>query len=133
MEHVLRELKGKCCMVYIDDVVVYSKNKQDHLQHLQQVFNCFHKAGLTLNLKKCNFIQKSLTFLGHVVSREGIKTDPTKVLAVSSFPILQSLKDVQRFLGMAGWHHWFIPSFSEKAAPLHALKQKNSTWIWTDQ
>lgn len=133
MEHVLRELKGKCCMVYIDDVVVYSKNKQDHLQHLQQVFNCFHKAGLTLNLKKCNFIQKSLTFLGHVVSREGIKTDPTKVTAVSSFPIPQSLKEVQRFLGMAGWYHRFIPSFSEKAAPLHALKQKNSTWIWTDQ
>lgn len=130
MEHVLRELKGKCCMVYIDDVVVYSKNEQEHLQ---QVFKCFHKAGLTLNLKKCNFIQQSLTFLGHVVSREGIKTDPTKVLAVSAFPIPQSLKDVQRFLGMAGWYHRFIPSFSEKAAPLHALKQKNSTWSWTDQ
>lgn len=63
MEHVLRELKGKCCMVYIDDVVVFSKNKQDHLQHLHQVFSCFHKVGLTLNLKKCNFIQKSLMFL----------------------------------------------------------------------
>lgn len=133
MEHVLRELKGKCCMVYIDDVVVFSKNKQDHLQHLQQVFQCFHKAGLTLNLKKCNFIQKSLTFLGHVVSSDGIKTDPTKVSAVSSFPIPQSLKDVQRFLGLAGWYHRFIPRFSEKAAPLHALKQKNSTWAWTDQ
>lgn len=53
--------------------------------------------------------------------------------AVSSFPIPQSLKDFQRFLGMAGWYHRFIPSFSEKAAPLHALKQKNSTWVWTDQ
>ncbi|GAA6104764.1 protein turtle homolog B-like [Tachysurus ichikawai] len=133
MEHVLRELKGKCCMVYIDDGVVFSKNKQDHLQHLQQVFNCLHKAGLTLNLKKFNFIQKSLTFLGHVVSSEGIKTDPAKVSAVSSFPVPQSLKDVQRFLGLAGWYHRFIPKFSEKAAPLHALKKMNSTWTWTDQ
>ncbi len=133
MEYVLRELKGKCCMVYIDDVVVFSKNKEDHLQHLHQVFRCFHKAGLTLNLKKCNFIQKSLTFLGHVVLSEGIKTDPAKVSAVSSFPIPQSLKDVQRFLGLTGWYHRFIPKFSEKAAPLHTLKKKNSTWTWTDQ
>lgn len=133
MEHVMQELKGKCCMVYIDDVVFFSKNKQDHLQHLHQVFSCFHKAGLTLNLKKCNFIQKSLMFLGHVVSSAGNKTDPAKVSAVSSFPISQSLKNVQRFLGLAGWYHWFIPKFSEKAAPLHTLKEKNSTWTWTDQ
>lgn len=133
MDHVLRELKGKCCFVYIDDVVVYSRNETEHLQHLSLVFKCFHEAGLTLNLKKCNFIQRALTFLGHVVSGEGIKTDPSKVAAVSEFPVPQSLKDVQRFLGLAGWYHRFIPHFSEKAAPLHALKQKMATWIWTEQ
>ncbi len=133
MESGLRELKGKCCMIYIDDVVIYSKSEQEHFQHIQQVFQCLSKAGLTLNLKKCNFIQKSLMFLGHIVSGQGIKTDPSKVLAVSAFPKPQSLKDVQRFLGLAGWYHRFIPYFSEKAAPLHALKQKNSTWTWTEQ
>lgn len=133
MEHVLREVKGKCCMVYIDDIVVYSKTMAEHLQHLQQVFTCLHKAGLTLNLKKCNFIQRSLAFLGHIVSDEGVKTDPSKVSAVNSFPIPQSIKDIQRFLGLAGWYHRFFSHFSEKAAPLHALKQRNSTWIWTEQ
>ncbi len=133
MEHVLREVRGKCCMVYIDDIVIYSKTMAEHLQHLHQVFTCLHKAGLTLNLKKCNFIQRSLAFLGHIVSDEGIKTDPAKISAVKSFPVPQSIKDVQRFLGLAGWYHRFIPHFSEKAAPLHALKQKNSTWIWTEQ
>ncbi len=133
MEHVLRELKGKCCLVYIDDVVVFSQSEEEHLHHLSQVFHCFHDAGLTLNLKKCNLIQKSLTFLGHIVSGDGIKTDPSKVAAVKSFPVPQSIKEVQRFLGLAGWYHRFIPNFSEKAAPLHALKRKNSTWSWTEQ
>lgn len=82
MEYVLRDLKGKCCMVYTDDVVIYSKDEQEHLQHIQQVFHCLAKAGLTLNLKKCNFIQISLMFLGHIVSGEGIRTDPDKVLAI---------------------------------------------------
>lgn len=133
MEHVLRELKGRCCLVYIDDVVVYSQNELEHMQHLKQVFKCLHDAGLTLNLKKCNFIQRALTFLGHIVSGDGIKTDPSKVAAVNEFPVPQSLKDVQRFLSLAGWYHRFIPHFSEKAASLHALKQKKATWIWTEQ
>uniref|UniRef100_A0A8C1PDC5 Gypsy retrotransposon integrase-like protein 1 n=4 Tax=Cyprinus carpio TaxID=7962 RepID=A0A8C1PDC5_CYPCA len=133
MEHVLRDLKGKCCMIYIDDVVIYSKDEQEHFKHIQQVFHCLSKAGLTLNMKKCNFIQKSLKFLGHLVSGDGIRTDPDKVSAIRLFPTPQSLKEVQRFLGLAGWYHRFIPNFSEKAAPLHALKQKNTTWIWSEQ
>lgn len=132
MEHVLRELKGKCCLVYIY-VVVYSENEEKHLKHLDQVFSCLANAGLTLNLQKCNFFQTSLTFLGHLVSGDGVKTDPSKVSAVREFPVPQSLKDVQRFLGLAGWYHRFIPNFSDKAALLHALKQKKSTWSWTNE
>lgn len=74
-----------------------------------------------------------MTFLGHIVSAEGIKTDPAKVAAVQDFPTPQSIKDVQRFLGLAGWYHRFFPNFSAKAAPLHALKQKKASWIWTEQ
>lgn len=98
MEFVLKDIRGKCCFVYIDDIVVYSKNEQEHLPHLDQVFNCLQQSGLTLNLKKCNLVQRSLTFLGHVVSSEGIKTDPSKVEAICDFPVPQSLKDLQRFL-----------------------------------
>ncbi|GAA6083808.1 uncharacterized protein ftr06 isoform X1 [Tachysurus ichikawai] len=79
MECVLREVKGKCCFVYIDDIVVYSKNENEHLLHLSQVFSCLHQAGLTLNLKMCDMMQRSLTFLGLVISGEGIKTDPAKI------------------------------------------------------
>ncbi len=131
MEYVLKDIKEKCCFVYIDDIVVYSKNEEEHLQHLRQVFNCLHQAGLTLNLKKCNLVQRSITFLGHVVSGEGVKTDPAKIAAICGFPVSQALKEVQRFLGLAGWYHRFIPNFSEIAAPLHALKKKQSIWTWT--
>lgn len=111
MEHVLT----KCCMVYIDDAVVYSGSMLEHLQHVHQVFTCRHKARLTRNLKKCYFIQRSLAFISHIVSGDGVKTDPSKVSAVKSFPI-QSIKDVQRFLGLAAGTT-LIPHFSKKAAP----------------
>lgn len=112
--------------VYIDDVVVYSKNEEEHIYDLTQVFQCLPKAGLTLNLRKCNFMQRNITYLGHVISAEGVKTDPNNVSAINNFPTSQSLNDVQRFLGLAGWYHCFIPNFSTTAAPLHALKQKKS-------
>ncbi|RXN05657.1 reverse ribonuclease [Labeo rohita] len=69
---------------------------------------------------------------GHIVSAEGVKTDPEKVNAVENFPVPTSVKEVQRFLGMAGWYHRFIKDFSSKAAPLHALKKKGTKWNWTE-
>jgi len=130
MELVLRDLKGKNCFVYIDDIVVYSKTEEEHLTHLKAIYHCLYKAGLTLNLQKCNLMQRSLIFfLGHVVSSDGIQTDPGKVEAVTKFPVPQCLKEVQRFLGLAGWYQKFIDSFSEKAAPLHALKKKRSNMV----
>jgi len=107
-------------MVYIDDIVVYSKTMAEHLQYLNQVFTWLYKAGLTLDLKKCNFIKRSLAFLGHIVFDEGVKKDPSKVFVFNTFFISQSIKDVQRFLGL----EQLIPNFSEKATSLHALKQK---------
>ncbi len=95
MEFMLKDLKGKMCFVYIDDIVVYSKTEKEHLNHLKEVLKCLSKAGLTLNLQKCNRMQKSLKFLGHVISAEGIKTDQDKVDSVANFPVPKSLKEVQ--------------------------------------
>ena len=133
METVLRELIGKFCFVYIDDIVIYSQNDQQHLQHLREVFSRLHGAGLTLNLGKCNLFQRSLTFLGHEVSGEGIHTETKKIDSVLSFPTPSSVKDVERFLGIAGWYHRYIDRFSERAAPLNALKKKGTPWVWTSE
>ena len=133
METVLRGLIGKFCFVYIDDIVIYSQSDQQHLQHLREVFSRLQDAGLTLNLGKCNLFQRSLIFLGHEVSGEGIHTEAKKVDSVLSFPTPSSVKDIERFLGIAGWYHRFIHRFSERAAPLNALKKKGTPWVWTSE
>lgn len=95
MEQVLREHKNKCCMVYIDAIIVYSPDIQTHLHHLKQVFHSLHKAGLTLNLKKCKFICSSLDFLGHTITADRVKVNSDKVDAIRTFPTPKSLKEVQ--------------------------------------
>ncbi len=131
MNNILRDYIGKFCFVYLDDIVIYSKTVQDHFQHLKQLFGKLEVSGLTLNLKKCSMLQKTITYLGHVVSEEGVHTEASKVKAVQDFPAPKNLKEVQRFLGLASWYHRFISHFSEQAAPLYALKAKNATWDWT--
>ncbi len=117
MEQVLREHKNRCCMVYIDDIIVYSPDIQTHRQHLKQVFSSLHTAGLTLNFK---FICASLDYLGHTITADGVKVNSGKVDVVKSFTTPTSIKELQRFLGLAAWYHRFISDFSIKAAPLHA-------------
>ncbi len=133
MEQVLREHTNRCCMVYIDDIIVYSPDIQTHLQHLKQIFSSLHTAGLTLNLKKCKFICSSLDYLGHTITADGVNVNSDKVDAVKSFPTPNTVKELQRFLGLAAWYHRFISDFSTKAAPLHSLKKKGAKWIWTDE
>lgn len=131
MNNVLRDYMGEFCFVYLDDIVVYSKTIQDHFQHLKLLFAKLQDSGLTLNLKKCSMLQRTITYLGHVVSEEGVRTEDTKIKAVQDFPVPKNLKEVQRFLGLASWYHRFISHFSERAAPLYALKGKNAIWNWT--
>ena len=131
METALGELKGTICFVYLDDIIIYSKTRQKHIQDLQQVLDKLREAGLTVNLKKSNFCQTSLKFLGHIVSATGIEVDPAKTLAVQDLPVPSNLKALQRFLGMAGWYHRYVPNFSQIADPLNALKRKGVKFKWT--
>jgi len=126
MNNILRDYLGKFCFVYLDDIVIYSNSIQDHFQHLKQLFAKLEASGLTLNLKKCSMLQKTITYLDHVVSEGGVRTEASKVKAVQDFPVPKNLKEVQRFLGLASWYHRFIFHFSERAAPLYALKAKDA-------
>ncbi|KAI2647959.1 Retrovirus-related Pol polyprotein from transposon 17.6 [Labeo rohita] len=131
MERVLGDLRGKVCLVYLDDIIIFSPNKDQHFQDLQLVLNKLREAGLTVNMKKSKFFQSTLKFLGHIVSEEGIQVDSEKTQAIRDFPIPPNLKSLQRFLGMAGWYHRFVPNFSQIAEPLTALKRKGARFKWT--
>ena len=101
-------LQWSRCLVYLDDVVVPGKSFEDHLQNLKYVLDCFRSAGLKLNLSKCKFGRREVTFLGHVVSAQGVAADPAKLSKVASWPQPQSQRDVQQFLGFASYYHRFI-------------------------
>lgn len=133
MEIVLRELLGKRCFVYIDDIIVYSPSMTQHFLDIESILQRLQTAGLTLNLKKCKFCRQEINFLGHVVNGQGITADPSKVEAIRTYPVPRNLKEVQRFLGLAGWYHRFVPDFSRIAEPLNTLKKKGHSFQWTSQ
>lgn len=99
MNFVLQPLLRKCVVVFLDDVLIYSKNMDEHMQHLRQVFQLLKEHKLHLKLSKCSFAQDKLEFLGHVISRNGVATDPKKMEIVKRWSVPHCVKDIRSFLG----------------------------------
>ena len=104
MDSVLAGLQWTTCLVYIDDVIILGKSFDDHLYNLSQVFNRLQQAGLKLQPGKCALVQRKVSFLGHVISPEGIATDPDKTSKVALWPNPTCRRDVQQFLGLANYY-----------------------------
>ena len=133
MECVLRSLNWRIALIYLDDVLVYSRTFSDHLDHLRLVFDRFREAGLKLKPKKCHFGQKSVKFLGHVISKHGVQPDPDKIKAIKEYPVPRKVKDVRAFLGLANYYRKFVKDFAKIAGPLHDLTKKALKFQWTDE
>jgi len=131
METVLTGLLWDSCFVYIDDLLVCSSTFQEHLQHLRQVFTRLRQAGLRLKARKCLFLREEVPYLGHVVTKEGIKPDPAKTEKVQHFPVPVSVSQVRQFLGLASYYRRFVPEFSKIASPLHSLLKRDAVFCWT--
>ena len=119
--------------VYLDDILVFSKNLNEHLEHLRLVIQRLVEVGLKLKPSKCKFAQHELEYLGHVVSREGLRTNPNLTEAVVDFPRPQSVRDVRRFLGLASYYRRFILHFAKIARPLHKLTCKDTRFDWSPE
>jgi hypothetical protein len=118
MNTVLGKLTWDQCMVFIDDIVVYSRSWDEHISSLRLVFEKLREAGITLKLAKCNFGADHVKFLGHVVSREGVGPDPEKIKAIRELELPTTLKALKSFLGMTGWLRKFIKDYAKIAAPM---------------
>ncbi|KAI2646678.1 Transposon Tf2-8 polyprotein [Labeo rohita] len=121
LNDVLRDMLGRWCYAYLDDILIYSKTLEEHTQHVRAVLRRLLAHQLYCKLEKCAFHQHSTTFLGFVISPQGVAMDPQKLEAVRSWPLPSSLKQLQRFLGFANFYRRFIQGFSATAAPLTAL------------
>ena len=121
---MLSGLQWSNCLVYLDDIINLGKSFSHHLTNLQQVFDRLQQAGLRLQPAKCVLCKQSFTFLGHVISPEGIAADTAKTDKVANWPLPTYRKDVQQFLGLANYYRRFIRNFASIAKPLHRLTEK---------
>ena len=131
MDLVLAGLQWSHCLVYLDDVIILGASFDEHLASLQLVFDRLQKAGLRLQPKKCHFLKHRVQYLGHIVSDEGVQVDPAKLDKVAAWPTPTSTKEVQQFLGLAGYYRRFIRDFAKIARPLHKLTEHKATFKWT--
>ncbi|KAL0149260.1 hypothetical protein M9458_055494, partial [Cirrhinus mrigala] len=130
---VLRDMVNRFVFVYLDDILIFSSSLQVHAQHVRQVLKRLLENQLYVKAEKCVFHTKSVSFLGHIISAEGIKADPAKVRAVAEWPTPDSRKALQRFLGFANFYRRFIRNFSLVAAPLTALTSPKIPFRWNCQ
>ncbi|KAJ9529072.1 hypothetical protein QJQ45_007118 [Haematococcus lacustris] len=131
MNEAFAEVINDCALVYLDDILVMSKDSEEHLVHLRRVFDLLRKNKFYAKLSKCEFMQRTLKFLGHIISAHGISVDPCKVTAISEWPVPTSLKTLQSFLGAANYVRKFVHNFSTIAAPLTNLTgPKKESFPW---
>ena len=133
MENVLRGLQWETCLIYMDDIIVPGSSFDEEIDRLAVVFTRLQNANLKLKPSKCALFQTCVNFLGHVVSQEGIQTDPQKNTAVKDWPTPKSSLQVKSFLGLASYYRGFIEGFAAIARPLHRICEKGSKFTWSEE
>ncbi|MCG7878320.1 MAG: hypothetical protein JAY78_18545, partial [Candidatus Thiodiazotropha taylori] len=148
MEHCMGEVNLRDCLIYLDDIIIFSSTVDEHLERLEAVFSRLAQHNLKLKASKCEFLRSKVTYLGHVVSEDGIETDPEKTEAIKTWAVPKSVKDVRSFLGFTGYYRKFIKNYAKIARPLNDLlighctsgkgkktksKLKKSPFIWEEK
>ncbi|XP_074369633.1 uncharacterized protein LOC141711091 [Apium graveolens] len=133
MNRIFKEYLDKFVIVFIDDILIYSKTKEDHAEHVRTALEILRKKTLYAKLSKCEFWLHEVQFLGHIVSNEGIKVDPAKIEAITNWERPRTPTEVRSFLGLAGYYRRFVQNFSRIATSLTKLIRKNEKFIWNDK
>jgi transposase InsO family protein len=132
IDQLFGDVKGKFVFNFLDDLVVYSKSLEEHDSHLRIILGRLQGAGFTLNPGKITLAACEIQYLGHLISAQGIRVLPDRITAIQNFPPPCNLRSVRRFVGMVGFYARFIPDYSRRAEPLHALKRKGAKFVWSE-
>ena len=121
MESCLGEMHLKWCIIYLENIIVFSKMPEEHIERLRGVFAKLSAAGLRLKPSKCEFFKSHIAYLGHIVSKDGIETDQKKITAIKEWPVPKTVTEVRSFFGFTNYYHTFIPKYAHIALPIHQL------------
>ena len=125
-------LKGlKFAMTYLDNIIIFSQDESQHLEHLEIVFSHLREAGLKMKCSKCDFFKSEIHYLGHLISPEGISPLPNKLDSIKHMPAPNSTKEIKQFLGLTGYYRKFVPRFADISRPLTTLTKKDAKFEWT--
>ena len=120
-------------MGYLDDIIIFSKTEEEHLQHLEEIFVRLRKFGLKIKCEKCSFFKKHIQYLGHLVSEKGFEPLPEKLESIRKMPALRTAKEVKQFLGLIGYYQKFVPRFMDISRAMTKLTCHNVVFEWTDK
>ena len=125
MNTILRKENWQICLIYLDDILIFSKTFEEHMKRLDAVLSKLHESGIKLSPKKCNFFMSELCYLGHKISRSGIETDPSKISVLRKWPIPSTIHELRSFLGFTNYYRRFINHYSELTKNLEELIKGN--------
>jgi hypothetical protein len=132
MNYVQRSFIAKFVVVYFDDILIFSKTIEEHVDHIQQVLDVLRKDKLYANIVKCTFCTDQVVLLGFVVSGQGIRVDESKVKAIKEWPTPTNVSQVRSFHGLAGFYRWIVNDFGTVAAPHNKLTTKGVAFKWSE-
>jgi hypothetical protein len=133
VDKVFNQREKEFTIAYIDDIIIFSQTWKEHLEHIELALKRLKTANLKIRLKKCYFGKRSADYLGFVISGEGIRSNPAKVIQVQKMSPPANLSEVRAFLGMVGYYSKFVPDLSKIALPLYQLMRKDIKFNWTTQ
>ena len=133
MNRIFRPWLDKFIVVFIDDILIYSRNREDHADHLRVVLDVLKEHQLYGKLSKCEFWLEEVQFLGHVISAKGIAVDPAKIETVLKWERPKTMTEVRSFLGLIGYYRRFVEGFSKKVNPLTQLTRKDQPFSWMEK
>ena len=131
MNSVFSRYLDNFVLVFLDDILVYSKNEEEHEEHLRLTLQLLREHQLYANLTKCDFYRDRIQYLGHIISEEGISMGPEKIEAIMNWPTPRNVTDVRSFMGLVGYYRRFIEGFSKVAHAIPSLQKKGINFQWT--